>query len=220
MEAARLHSRLWSSLIDAFVVVAWLLFVALLRPWPESAPGLLRALAWYVPALLVEPVSIWRAGRTLGQRAMGLRVVSLSLTPPTLPTLIGRHLLKAAFLGFSLFYVPFSGRGQALHDRPFKTLVVPEDTAAVAVLEAAAKDDRLQLRRFLVTLAWAHIGSLAWGLGFVVAFLALIAFVDPGRIEDGNLEPFIEIPLAVIVGAKFMSILARGARGLLPGTRP
>jgi uncharacterized RDD family membrane protein YckC len=129
---ASFAQREWSSLFDAFALVLWLLGVALLHPWPAALPGQIKALIWFGPPLFVEPVSVWVAGRTAGQTLLGLRVIDLDPTVRRIGLLraIARHFTKMTLLGLSPLYVPFSSRGQAIHDALFHTTVVVEPLAA------------------------------------------------------------------------------------------
>ena len=160
---ASFAQREWSSLFDAVALVLWLVGVAFLQPWPPALPGPLKALIWFGPPLIVEPISVWLAGRTAGQSLLELRVIDLDRPGTRIGLLraIGRHFAKMPLLGISPLYVPFSNRGQALHDMLFRTAVIVEPLPPNFRMPVAAP---LLLRPFLVTLIAAIASSFALGV--------------------------------------------------------
>ena len=215
MRAATLIRRTWAALADANLLVAWILLIAIAHPFPEWLPGPLRIAAWFGLPLLLEPIMIRFFGHTAGQGILGLRVVSAGATTHSMPKLILRHLSKVLFLGFSLLFVPFSPRRQALHDHLFETSVVFADES---IQPSAAPALQSPLRAFLVSLFLATVAGLlsATVAGvFVGIALALLGFeVQPGT----PVEAFVSLVLLIAFAWAQFTVLFRGASGRLPGT--
>lgn len=84
---------------------------------------------------------LWR-GRTPGKRLMKIRVVSLSHEKITLWQSVERALgygASALEAGFGFFQVFLHANRQAVHDRIAETVVVQDDSRAVAAESAPAK---------------------------------------------------------------------------------
>jgi len=201
---ASFAQREWSSLLDAFALILWLLGIAFLQPWPATLAGSLKALIWFGPALLVEPISVWLAGRTAGQTLLGLRVIDLDLPETRISLLraVGRHFTKMALLGISPLYVPFSNRGQAIHDALFRTSVVVEPLPPDFRIPVAGPT---LLGPFLTTLVVATGSSLTLGalLGVCLELSSLNKSSSPFFAATANLVS------SLFISAIFLSIVIR-----------
>ncbi|MGH0028706.1 MAG: RDD family protein [Myxococcota bacterium] len=109
---ATLAQRMWSALVDGMAITLWVAFVGLVQPWPDDLHGAAKAAIWFLPPVVIEPVSIRTLGHTAGQGVLGLRVYSLSGRSPSFARLLLRQLVKVLLLGLSVFYVPFTRREQ------------------------------------------------------------------------------------------------------------
>jgi len=204
---ASFAQREWSTLLDAFALVLWLLGVAFLHPWPAALPGPLKALIWFAPPLLVEPVSVWAAGRTAGQTLLGLRVIDLDPTRTRIGLFraIGRHFTKMALLGISPLYVPFSNRGQAMHDALFGTTVVVEPLAPDFRIPVAGP---ALVGPFLTTLVVATVSSFSLGffLGVCIGLSGLSKSSSP------FLAATAELASSLAMSTVFLSTVIRRGR--------
>lgn len=205
---ATLAQRMWSTLFDSLAVILWVVLATLLQPWPDGSPGCLKLAIWLVPPLLVEPTSVWLTGRTMGQSLLGLRV--LSARPDRLGPvrLYARHLSKLPFLGLSPLYIPFSRRGQAIHDAMFGTVVVAEPLPRGFSLPAA---EPFLWRPFASALLAAGLTSFLVGM-----FLAIVFELSGlGRSPRSFAAAAFELCISFTMGGVFLgTIVRRGHRAL------
>jgi uncharacterized RDD family membrane protein YckC len=214
---ASLARRINAATIDALVIVA--LAVGLPHAIPDAVPvaAAIRAALLFGVMLLLEPLLIRCFGRTVGQAALGLWVV-----PDTRGARLGFFRLALRYwtkllLGMpSLFYIRFTHRKQALHDRAFGTAVLHVPRGAPAPQEAKLahpSDPTLPsaARRFVVFLGWWIVAELA----FAVAIIAVADAVAPEPAAYPALEGIYNLVSLVLL----LAMAHLGAAGRLLGAR-
>lgn len=184
----------------------------------------LRLSVLYGSLLLLEPLLIRAFGTTVGQRVLALRVTPLSeQSRLSFPRLVLRYWMKLVLGAVSLFYILFSGRRQALHDRVFRTLVwhVPSGAAvppAGSWLEQAPSPELPSgRRRFAAFLGWSMVAQVAFlvAAGFVVAALGELL----GSGEQALNSPVTEFVVTLGAASVEFWLLGRAVSGRLPGAR-
>jgi uncharacterized RDD family membrane protein YckC len=220
---ASLARRVNATTIDLLVWVAlgWGAPHAL----PDGVPGvraLRAALFWGTPFFL-EPILLRFAGQTIGQACLGLRVVAVDGRALGFVRLTLRYWTKLALGSLSLFYILFTHRRQALHDRAFGTAVLRVPRGAElgggesAVALERAPDPRLPSarRRFAVFLVWAALAELVL-LIVVAAGLDLLGWdPDAPPAKGGGVELVANLASLAVV----LAVAHLGAAGRLPGAR-
>ncbi len=217
---ASLGTRTWTSLIDTCFLAAWFFSVALIEPWSESTPGVIRALIWYAPLPLIEPLSIRIFSRTIGQYMLGFRVISLNDRPLTLPRLLLRQALKYSLLGISLLYIPFSSRRLSVHDQFTRAAVVRSESLLGTEGFGGEGLPPFRLRTFIVSLFWAFLSSAFGGVLASVLVLLALGVVAPELLEGRFTANIVAWVASLTSMWVFWVVLFRGAAGRLPGTLP
>ncbi|MEM7411960.1 MAG: RDD family protein [Myxococcota bacterium] len=207
---ATLPQRLWSAAFDGLFYVGWFAFVAFVQPWPDALHGALKALIWFTPPLLVEPLCVWLVGGTAGQRLVGLRVRSTDENALSLLRLVARHFSKAALLGVSVFYLPFSKGKQALHDAIFGTYVVAEPVAADF---AFPPPEPIHWGPFFGALPAAWVASVLAAIPLLLLLGLVTAFTTSAMLED-----VLDFATSVVMSLVFMVTMIRRGRKSLAET--
>jgi hypothetical protein len=180
----------------------------------------------YVPLFFLEPLLIAYWGHTVGQYVYGIKVVrEADLRKCPLFLAFVRYYAKALLGWWSMIYMFFTKKHQAIHDHLAHTLVILSPYRLAKNPSFAEKGITEQepekgfvypsaLRRFVFLVIWWFIalivlfsvaeGLLSWSVGKERAHQILDS-VDP-------LVTFLVLVLLLIVG--FLA-----AKGLLPGAR-
>lgn len=140
----------------------WLISAGLLSKTDFSWQA--KALGIWLPLVLGEPLLICLTGATLGQHALGLRV--LGPRPPRFPMLVLRYWMKVVLGGISFAMALFDPQRRALHDLLVGAQVVCKGRQAGP---GVFPRRRTVWRRYLVSLGWSLLG------GAVLALLAIVA---------------------------------------------
>ena len=192
--------RLLALTVDGLV---WLAVIALAAVLGTNLPlgPRTRAALWIgclLFALLYEPILVAWTGRTLGHRALNLRVVAET---PTGRLSYGKAQLRwlmKVFTGVAAFItMPATRRSQALHDLPFGTTVQIHDraraTPAQYVEERPAPAGGplpSPLRRALV--------SVGYAVFFFVLLIVATALTSSAECLDGRCTKGEELVSAVL----------------------
>src|SRR5262245_29425641 len=67
MMPASFFARARASFLDACALMLWIVSIALIHPWNDSVPPLIRLLLWFGPVLFAEPLYLRFLGATPGQ---------------------------------------------------------------------------------------------------------------------------------------------------------
>lgn len=227
---ATLPRRIKASIIDGMV----LLTLMILSPVGISAllgrdTGA-NAVFMYMPPLLLEPLLISFFGATLGQYIFGIQVlrVDSGVKCPLAASFV-RYFIKS-FLGlFSMLYMLFSKKHQAIHDHVANTVVVlsrkkierDPDFASYGESEQDLEADTAYhypsvIRRFSFFCLWAVAAGIF--VGMAAEILALL-FIPSYTMETEKLPQQIEVIINVIVCILFVALAVLAAKGCLPGAR-
>lgn len=215
MLSASFVSRARASFIDGVALVVWMIGVALIHPWGDTAPPIVRILIWFGPIVFAEPLYIRFRGATPGQSWVGIRVISAEGSLPFW-RLLARHVSKSLFLGTSLLFIFFSPVGQAAHDHLLGTMVVSPSPRTGFVPRSPPL--QFPIRAFIVSL----VLSVFAGLGAATALLLLLviglAVLGVELPEGHEADALLSIPLGAAYLAAQLKVLQRGSLGRVVGT--
>ena len=216
---ATLPRRLKASIIDG--VVLYSLFI--LNPLAIGAifqnETILKPVVMFAPPFILEPFLITYLGFTIGQYIFGIEVVRLD-TRTKCPLLISfaRYYTKLLLGSFSLFYMLFSKKHQAIHDHLANTVVIlsrkkierSPEFAEYGMSEQIIEENYIYpspIRRFGFFILWYAIVSIA-----LVILVAITADID-------NLPKSIDVTLNIIFSLIFFALAFMAAKGYLPGAK-
>jgi uncharacterized RDD family membrane protein YckC len=217
---AALGRRLSAYCVDAIVVTGGIVVIAMIGDFARNVPGSGRVLVVLLYALifLYEPISVWRFGATIGQRATNLRVVDDATDGnPSFWRAALRFVLKVVLGSLSLLAMGFTRRHQALHDRLTDTTVqirdmsraLPGDYHPERVMDATVPGMPSAFRRLAIVVLYSVVLFFA---GIVEVALIIVMFGKKNTTLMSNI--FVIAWLA----ATLMVAIA-GWRGLLIGAR-
>lgn len=132
---AGLWKRFAAAVIDGLVMFPALFILALVMGWNDEVAPLLSLeslLLVVIPTVYLAVMQARPAGASLGKMATRIKVVRSDGTPMSLPRAFGRSALlqvlgqvvRGVIMIILGLMIPFSPRGQSLHDRLFDTVVV------------------------------------------------------------------------------------------------
>ena len=156
-DPASIGDRILATLIDYAVLAGWLILTLAV---PEQVaginPGTFYLLLVFAPVGLYDLMSEWLLnGRSVGKLAMGIRVVMLDGSQPTVGAYLIRWLFRiiesVAFLGgiVPILTVAANGKGQRLGDITAGTTVVklkPAVTLDEILVQPAPEDYTIQFQ--------------------------------------------------------------------------
>lgn len=227
---ATLPRRVKASIIDGVILITLFIVPPLLISTLLGNDTGLNATAMFVPPLLLEPFLITYFGSTIGQYIFGIQVINADTGKKcSFIKSFVRYLTKLPLGAFSLVYMLFSNKHQAIHDIAAKSLVVLS-TKRIAQNPSFAnygeseqnheKDSAYQypssLRRFLFFCLWFVLSSFLFGL--TIELIAL-SFIPGYTLETENLPKHIDIATDVIGSIIFISIAVLASKGYLPGAK-
>lgn len=128
--AASLGDRIFAYLIDLIIIIAWFILMAFALSLAETASPTLIIVVLLLPAFLYHLMfEIFMNGQSPGKRQMGIKVVRLDGTPPTIGNYIIRWLLRVIEIdllsgAIAVFTIAVNGKGQRLGDIAAGTAVV------------------------------------------------------------------------------------------------
>lgn len=223
-----LPRRIKASLIDSLIVLT--LFIAL--PVTFNAlfqnESVLAAFLMYTPILILEPLLVSFSGATIGQHLFGVEVVKIN-TLAKCPLLLSfiRYYTKILLGGFSVIYMLFSKKHQAIHDYIAGTIVIMSRKRIKAEPDFASQGEQEQYensgynypsapRRFFVFILWFIIAIVILS---IILELASLAFVPNYTLETETYPEVIEIVSNIVAACLFFTLAFLGAKGFLFGAR-
>jgi hypothetical protein len=189
-----------------------------------------NALAMYFPPLLLEPILISFLGYTLGQYLFGITVIRIDSGGkcPFHASLL-RYIAKTVLGSFSMVYMLFSKRHQAIHDHLAKTLVVLSPKRIQQNLEFASYGETeltfevdlvyvypSAVRRFALFCVWVVIAL------FVLSILAQFAaqlLIPCYTVDTEKMPKQIEVLLDFSFPVIFIGLAVLASKGRLPGAK-
>jgi uncharacterized RDD family membrane protein YckC len=227
---ATLPRRVKASIIDGFVLMGlFILFPLAIGTMTGSESGM-NAIAMFAPPLLLEPFLISYLGYTLGQYILGIQVIRLDTCGKCpLVASFARYYTKILLGSFSLVYMLFSRKHQAIHDHVAKTIVVLSPKKIGQNPEFAKYGETEQdfkidityaypsiLRRFGIFCLWIVVASIAFGVLIEGTALLLL----PGYTLDTEKMPKqVEVAANLLYSIMFLSLAIFASKGYLPGAK-
>lgn len=223
----RIKAMAIDSLIYALMFISLPMLVTSLYPHSND----LRIISMILPILILEPFLITFAGCTIGQYLMGIRVVIKDLGEKCpLPLSFPRYFVKFLLGGYSLIYMLFSNKRQAVHDYVAKTIVVLSKRKQAAHPEfAEEQEEEAQIerqykypsgiRRFVFFVIWYVVAFLVIGvlLDILFSFFILIDLIPYEDLESDVFSVIIVIFFWALEIFLFFAIAYWAAKGYLPG---
>ena len=154
-ELATVMQRFLASLLDGLIVFCWLLFVELIVGGMRTEEG---TLMWRI--LLTTPIMFFYhfiqeaffGGRSIGKRAMGIKVISMSGENPTLSECSIRWAMRMvdiglSFGGIAILVASSSDKSQRVGDIMANTAVIslkPSNSFSVSDILSIKKNDNYE----------------------------------------------------------------------------
>lgn len=190
----------------------------------------LNGIAMFFPPLFLEPMLISYLGFTVGQYFFGIQVINADTDGKcSLVVSFLRYILKILLGGFSLVYMLFSNKHQAIHDIAANTLVIlshkkieknPEFIEYGDVEQNLENDQNYQypsaVRRFIFFCIWIVVASVIFG---VIVELSALMFVPDYTLDTEELPKHIDIATNVLGSMLFITIAVLASKGQLPGAK-
>ncbi len=227
---ATLPRRIKASIIDGMVLLTLMILSPLAISMLLGRDTSANAIAMLIPPLLLEPFLISFFGFTLGQYIFGIQVIRVDTGGKCpVPASFLRYLVKTVLGSFSIVYMLFSRRHQAIHDHLAGTLVLLSQKRIEQNPEFANYGEPEQnleldithhypsgLRRFAFFCIWAV--SLLILLAIVAECITLL--LVPGyTLESEKMPKLIEFILNLLYSVLFIVIAVLASKGYLPGAR-
>jgi uncharacterized RDD family membrane protein YckC len=232
---ASLPRRIKAAIIDGVVLLTLMILSPLTISMLIGKDTGANAIVMYFPPLFLEPLLISFLGFTLGQYIFGIQVIRMDTGGKCpLPASFLRYFSKTILGSFSMVYMLFSKKHQAIHDHLAKTLVVlsrkrieqnPE-FANYGETEQSLEGDITEgditydypsaIRRFVFFCVWAVITLIA--LGIVAECTALI-FVPGYTFETEKMPKQVEVLYNLIYAVLFIWLAVIASKGKLLGVR-
>lgn len=225
---ASLPRRIKAGIVDTVIVL--FLFIILPVSIQVLIPdeNIFSVFFMYSPILILEPILISYLGATIGQYLFGVEVVRKK-DYGKCPILLSfaRYFTKIIFGSFSVVYMLFSRRHQAIHDHLAGTLVILSRKRVKTNPDFASYGEQEQfsgseyvypsaLRRFFVFIVWYIIASILFGILFEIFVLAVI----PEYSADTESYPeAIDIASNLLISMIFIGLAILAAKGQLFGAR-
>jgi uncharacterized RDD family membrane protein YckC len=223
-----LPRRIKAGIIDGVILLALFTLCPVIIGKLMGSNSRINGLVMFIPPLLLEPFLISYLGFTVGQYVFGIRVLR-SDTGKNCPliTSFARYYIKILLGGFSMVYMLFSKKHQAIHDHVAKTIVVLSETRIYKNPEFAEHGEREQnfegdyiypssIRRFGFFLIW--LIPVFIGYGLIIEGIALL--ILPGyTLETEKLPHEIEYASDIIGSIIFIALAVVAAKGYLPGAK-
>lgn len=224
---ATLPRRLKASIVDGILLLTLFVVNPLIVGTVSDHYTGWGPLVMFVPLLVLEPFLITFFGFTPGQYIFGIEVVRIA-GPSKCPLLISfaRTYTKYLLGSFSLFYILFSKKYQAIHDHLADTIVVlskrrlessPQFARYGAVEQVS--EERFTypspIKRFVFFLVWyVSVGSV---------FELLIQRVTPSSLTADPFAGRLSQPFWIIhdllFSLLFFGVALFAAKGYLPGAK-
>ena len=225
---ASLATRVKASIIDSIILIFLFISIPMTIGAFTNSESTVKAVIMFAPFLILEPILVTYLGSTMGQSFFGIKVIRGN-SRSNCPLYISffRYIAKVVLGGFSLIYMLFSKKHQAIHDHLFSTFVLispkkieknPEIVKYGEIEQTLSQDYTYPsaIRRFLLFIVWYII--ICFVIGIVVGIGALIAI--PGyTIEDDKLPEAIDIVLNFVLAIVFITVAVLASKGYLPGAR-
>ena len=215
MLPASFIARARAAFLDGCALILWIVSIALIHPWSESVPPLIRLLIWFGPIPFAEPLYLRFLGATPGQAWVGIRVVG-SVRSLSFGQLLARHLSKSLFLGTSLLFIFFSPKGQAAHDHLFGTMVTSASSRTGFVPRSPPL--RFPVRAFIISLTLSTLAGLAATTALLLLLAIGLAAFGFDLPEGPESDALLSVPLGAAYLAAQFKVLQRGSAGRLLGT--
>lgn len=128
--AASLGDRIFAYLIDVGIIIAYFILLAFAVGYTGIASTALIISLFVIPGFLYHVLfEIFMDGQSPGKKQMGIKVVRLDGTPPTIGNYIIRWLLRLIEIdlmsgAIAMLTIAISGKGQRLGDMAAGTAVV------------------------------------------------------------------------------------------------
>jgi uncharacterized RDD family membrane protein YckC len=225
-----LPRRIKASIIDGVVLLMLMVLSPLAISTLIGRDTGANAFLMYMPPLLLEPLLISFIGFTLGQYIFGIQVIRAGSGGkcPIAASFL-RYFAKTILGGFSMVYMLFSRKHQAIHDHIAKTLVVlsrkkielnPE-FASYGEIEQNLEEDTSYnypsaLRRFYFFCIWAVVTLFLLG---IVAEIAVLLLVPGYTFETEKMPKQIEVILNLFYSVIFIGLAVLASKGYLPGAK-
>ena len=223
---ATLPRRLKASIVDGILLLV-LFIVNPLIVGMVSDNTLWSRIVMFAPLLLLEPFLVTYLGFTPGQYLFGIQVVRTE-GHPTCPLGVSfaRTYTKYLLGGFSLVYMLFGEKYQAIHDHLAKTVVVlskrkletSPQFAQYGEMEQVFEDAFTYpspLKRFGVFLLWYLLVIFVVGIPIELAATRTI----PRYSVTGRLPEPLQIMHDTFFSVVFFSLAVLAAKGRLPGAK-
>lgn len=227
---ATLPRRIKAAIIDGVVLLTLMILSPLMISMLIGRDTGANAIAMYFPPLLLEPLLISFLGFTLGQYIFGIQVIRMD-TGGKCPLLVSflRYFVKTILGSFSMVYMLFSKKHQAIHDHLAKTLVVLSRRRIEQNPEFANNGETEQnievditykypstIRRFILFCIWAAIILIALG---IVAECTSLILVPGYTLDTEKMPKQIEVIYNLIYAVLFIWSAVLASKGQLPGAR-
>lgn len=225
---ASLPRRIKAGIIDGVILLALFILCPLIIGTLTGSNSRVNGLAMFIPPLLLEPFLISYLGFTFGQYVFGIRVVRND-TGKNCPLIasFARYYTKIILGGFSMVYMLFSKKHQAIHDHVAKTIVILSEARINKNPEFAQSGEKEQifeedyvypspLRRFAFFLIWLIPVSIGYGIIVEVAALLML----PGyTLDTKKLPKVIDVVTNIIGLIIFFGLAILASKGSLPGAK-
>lgn len=227
---ATLPRRIKASIIDGVVLLTLMILSPLAMSDLLGKDTGANAIVMYMPPLLLEPFLISLLGFTLGQYIFGIQVIRVD-TGGKCPLAASflRYFAKTILGGFSMVYMLFSKKHQAIHDHLAKTLVVlshkkiehSPEFANYGETEQNLEEDITYyypsaIRRFTFFCIWAVVACFVFG---IVGEMAALLFIHGYTLESKKLPKVIEVISNLVYSVLFVWLAVLSSKGNLPGAK-
>lgn len=227
---ATLPRRIKAGIVDGIVVMSLFIIAPLVINSLAGEDIGINGIVMFIPPLLLEPFLISYLGFTFGQYIFGIQVVRVDTGGKCpLPASFIRYCMKIILGLFSMLYMLFSRKHQAIHDHIANTLVVlshkrieqrPE-FAQYGETEQELEDDLSYsypsaLRRFICFCIWSFAITIPYGILIEIAALLLLPGYTP---DTEKLPDHIEIATEVVLSIIYVIFAVLASKGRLLGAR-
>ena len=219
--------RIKASVLDGILLLAILIGIPVAIQQVLPGQRTVTAIAMWFSILALEPILVSQYGATIGQRICGLKVIRAGDNRHC-PLILAfpRFMAKVLLGSFSLIYMLFTRKHQAVHDWLAGTVVVlsPErisrnpDFAREGETEQFLESKYVYpsaLRRFLIFLLW--FAGTCSGMGIILGMVSLVFF--PESIEGEDLPTGIQVIGMLLTMVLLVALSWMGAAGRLPGAK-